>query len=104
MQEWQLIVAIIATVLTWAGLLFGIWKFIDSKIQSVRNDASERISQEERTRKEECQRLHDRVSEVKDSTPSHTDINRMEGYLERMTYRLDQMFAMFVDYNKKDNR
>lgn len=104
MQDWQLAVAIAVAILTFLALCLGIWKFIDGKIQDTRREAKEAITEEIQSRKEEDQRLHDRVSESNKHTPTHADIQRLEGYLQQITSRMDQVFHMFTAYNKRDDK
>ena len=101
-QEWQLALAVAALVISGIGLLFALWKFVDYKITQGDNKMTQRLESETATRDQQIKHLHDRINGVKETTPSHDDIKRVEGYLERISSRIDQLVTMVVDYGSRN--
>lgn len=101
MQEWQLVIAVLVAVVSIASMVFGVYKFIDGKIQNHATQLRSEIHDESKAREVEDARIHDRINHVKENTPRHDDIKRVEGYLERISERLDKLVAMVVDYGHR---
>ena len=99
MEQWQLIAALAGVIIAGLSLAFGLWKFVHYQIQQGDQQVAGRIKAEADTREHQVALLHDRISAVKDSTPSHDDIKRVEGYLERISSRIDQLVDMVIRHN-----
>ena len=99
MEQWQLVAALAGVILAGLSLAFGLWKFVHYQIQRGDQQIADRIKSESDTREKQIALLHERVSAVKDSTPTHDDIKRVEGYLERISSRIDQLVDMVIRHN-----
>lgn len=99
MEDWQLVAALGGVVIAGLSLAFGLWKFVHYQIQRGDQQVAERLKAESDTREMQVAALHERISAVKDSTPSHDDIKRVEGYLERISSRIDQLVDMVIRHN-----
>ena len=99
MDEWRLVAALAGVIIAGLSLAFGMWKFVHSQIQKGDRANADSIQAEAENRNREMQLLHERISNVKDSTPTHDDIKRVEGYLERISSRIDQLVDMVIRHN-----
>ena len=99
MDEWQLVAALAGVIIAGLSLAFGMWKFIHLQIQKGDRANADSIQAEAENRNREMQLLHERISNVKDSTPTHDDIKRVEGYLERISSRIDQLVDIVIRHN-----
>ena len=79
MDEWQLVAALAGVIIAGLSLAFGMWKFIHLQIQKGDKANAESIKAEADRRDKEVQMLDERIRIVKDSTPTHDDIKRVEG-------------------------
>jgi hypothetical protein len=95
--ELQIVLAIIAAVATWAALAFGIWKFLDSKINKAldRADTSRADLQEYKLHVAENYATKQSVSDLGVSiTKTITDVGiGLNDRFDTMTRRLDS----FID-------
>lgn len=98
-QEWQLIAALAGVAIAGLSLLFALWKFVDHKIREGDKALHDQVQRDRQEHDKQMQLLHDRISKVNDNTPSHDDIRRVEGYLERISSRIDQLVAMVMQYS-----
>ena len=99
MDEWQLVAALAGVIIAGLSLAFGMWKFVHMQIQKGDKANAESIKAEADRRDKEVQMLDERIRIVKDSTPTHDDIKRVEGYLERISSRIDQLVDIVIRHN-----
>jgi len=104
MEQWDLVAALAGVILAGLSLAFAMWKFVHAQIRSGDKANADSIKEEAETRNKELQFLHDRISSVKDSTPTHDDIKRVEGYLERISSRIDTLVDMVIRHNSTGDK
>lgn len=98
MAQWHLALAVMGTFVAIATLVFAAYKYIDGQIKAGDKALAERIAAEAKAQSAINDSLHTRITEVKDNTPTHRDLMRIEAALTQISQRIDQFFDMVVKH------